>query len=252
MPTNHQDSYEATFELLREFPQWRGVIAAALEEAQTITTERFAGKWVLNRAKKHGVTWVPNLRKLVSHGILQKEGESTRGGSRAYYSMPDPAGVARALRDVKISSVSEPYAGHFVTKEGVAQRGTVSVPFYATLASCGSPNMAEAHTDEHMDVDARLIKPNQEYFLVRAEGDSMDLAGIRSGDLLLVRCQDYADVGQKVLACIDGGVTVKEYQHTGEYAVLIPRSSNPANRPVIMAEDAHIQGVVAAVIPGFT
>lgn len=252
MPSAYKDSYQAVVALLREFPQWRGVVAAALEEAQTINTDRFAGKWVLDRAQKHGIKWVPNLRKLVAYGILNKEGESTRGGTRAYYSMPDPDGVMRALKDVNVSSISEPYSAHHVTDEGVRQRNHVSVPFYATLASCGSPNMADAVADDTYDVDARLIQSNNDYFLVRAEGDSMDQAGIKSGDLLLVRVQDYADTGQKVLACVDGGVTVKEYQHLGDYYVLVPRSSNPEHKPIVFAEDAQIQGVVAAVIPNFS
>lgn len=252
MALGYRDSYEATVALLRDSPQWRGVIAAALEEAQTINTGRFAGTWVLDRAKKHGVSWVPNLRKLVAYGLLKKEGESTRSGTRAYYSMPDAAGVARALKDVQISSVIEPYAAHHVTDAGIARRSYVSVPFYATLASCGSPNMADAEVNDTYDVDARLIKPGYDYFLVRAEGDSMDQGGIKSGDLLLVRVQQHADAGQKVVACIEGGVIVKEFQHVGEYSILVPRSSNPEHKPIIFAENAQIQGVVAAVIPSFS
>ena len=252
MPSAYRDSYEATVALLREFPEWRGIIAAALEEAQTISTDRFAGTWVLERAKKHGVTWIPNLRKLVAYGILKKEGESTRGGTRAYYSMPDMEGVARALKEIKISSASEPYSTHHVTDTGVARRSYVSVPFYAALASCGSPNEVETEVDDTYDVDSRLIRSGYKYFLVRAEGDSMNLAGIKSGDLLLVRVQDHADVGQKVVACVDGGVTVKEYQRLAEYAVLMPRSTNPEHKPIILAEDAEIQGVIAAVIPNFS
>jgi len=253
MPSSHyKDSYEATVSLLREFPHWRGVITAALEEARTITTDRFAGKWVLDSAKKHGVNWVPNLRKLVTYGILKKEGESTRGGTRAYYSMPEPEEVARALKDVSVSSVAEPYAPHQVTEAGIARRSTVEVPFFSTLASCGSPNIAEAEADDTYEVDARLIKANSDYFLVRAEGDSMNQAGINSGDLLLVRVQQHADAGQKVVACVDGGVTVKEFQHIGDYSILLPRSSNSEHKPIIFAENAQIQGIVAAVIPNFS
>jgi repressor LexA len=252
MQNRYTDAHEATVALLREFPHWRGVISAALEEAKTITSDRFAGKWVLDRAKKHGVNWIPNLRKLVSYGILKKEGESTRGGARAYYSMPDTNGVEQALKEVTISSVNEPYATHEVTGDGVARRSTLSVPFYATLASCGAPNMSDVHIDDYIEVDARLTKPGYDYFLVRAEGDSMDQAGINSGDLLLVRAQDHADFGQKVLACVDGGVTVKEFQHAGEYSILVPRSTNPENKPIVLAEGAQIQGVIVAIIPKFS
>jgi hypothetical protein len=38
------------------------------------------------------------LRILQRFGVLEKVGESTRGGDRAYYRMPDPEGVDQALR----------------------------------------------------------------------------------------------------------------------------------------------------------
>lgn len=252
MANKYPDTYEATVALLREFPQWRGIVSAAVEEAKTTSSGRFAGKWVLDKANKHGITWVPNLRKLVSYGILTKVGESTRGGARAYYSMPDVESVERALQDVTVSSVGEPYATHKITGAGIARRSAVSVPFFATLASCGEPNMSEAHADDRIEIDSRLVKPGHDYFLVRADGDSMDQAGINSGDLLLVRVQNHADFGQRVVACIDGGVTVKEYQRVGDYAILVPRSKNPEHKTIVMADHAQIQGVVTAVIPKFS
>lgn len=245
----YSNSYEAVVSLLREHPEWKGMIVAALEEAQTIKSGRFAGKWVLERARKYGVTWVPNLKKLVAYGILVKEGDSTQGGRRAYYAMPDPAGVEQALKDVNVSPVGAPYSGIRVTDAGVARRSTIRVPYYANLISCGSPNMSEEQADGHVEVDARIAQPGHQYFLVRAEGDSMNLAGINSGDLMLIRVQDYADIGQKVLACLADGTTVKEYQRSGDYAILMPRSTNPEHKPIVLSEDAMIQGVVLTTIP---
>jgi hypothetical protein len=44
----------------------------------------------------------PNLGPLVKYGILVPDGESSRG--RAYYRMPDLAGVERALRELGLLS----------------------------------------------------------------------------------------------------------------------------------------------------
>ena len=244
-------TYEAVVLLLREHPRWRGILMAALEEAKTIQTGRFAGTWVLERAKKHGVNWVPNLRKLVAYGILAKDGYSTRGGRRAYYRMPDTEGVEKALNDVASLSGTSPYPEHEIIGSGVSRKATASVPFYANLASCGGPNMSDAHVESYVDVDTRLAKPGHQYYLVRADGDSMDLAGINNGDLVLVRVQNHADIGQKVVACLADGVTVKELQRRGEFTLLVPRSSNVAHRPILLSDDAEIQGVVVATIPNF-
>ena len=244
-------TYEAVILLLREHPRWRGILMAALEEAKTIQTGRFAGTWVLERAKKHGVNWVPNLRKLVAYGILDKDGYSTRGGRRAYYRMPDIEGVEKALNDVAPSSGGNPYPEHEIVGAGVSRKSTVNVPFYANLASCGGPNMSDAHVESYVDVDTRLAKPGHQYYLVRADGDSMDLAGINNGDLVLVRVQNHADIGQKIVACLAEGVTIKELQRRGEFTVLVPRSSNPEHKPLLLSDDGEIQGIVIATIPNF-
>jgi len=247
-----RNAYTGTIALLREYPEWRDVVAAALEEAKTIKGGQFAGAWVLEIAKKHGVRWIPNLRKLVAYGILEKVGESTRGGRRAYYSMSDADSVERALNDVRIVDRAEPYASHEVTDSGIAHKSTVRIPFYANLVSCGSPNMSEAHVDDYVEVDTRLAKSGHQYYLVRADGDSMNAAGINSGDLVLVRVQDHADNGQKVIACLDDGAMIKELQRVGDFFFLIPRSTNPEHKPIMLSENARIQGVVVATMPDFS
>jgi len=91
---------KAVLRLAEEKPDWIPIVEAALETARRIAGNEFAGSWVLDQAKKQGVEWIPNLRTLTAHGILKKE-DTTRGGRRAYYSMPDPDGVERALSRLK-------------------------------------------------------------------------------------------------------------------------------------------------------
>jgi len=49
--------------------------------------------------------WKPGLRLLVAYGLLEKSGESTRGGRRAYYRMPDRTGVEEALAALPVEAV---------------------------------------------------------------------------------------------------------------------------------------------------
>lgn len=92
--------YKSVMRLAREHPEWLPVVESALEEAKATKGVDFAGAWVLNKAKEKGIRWFPNLRILVTFGVLQKEGTS-RGGRRAYYSMPDPNGVEQALIELR-------------------------------------------------------------------------------------------------------------------------------------------------------
>ena len=87
-----------------EHPDWVPVLQAACDQAQA--SERFggefAGSWVLQKLKEQTgePAWKPGLRLLVGYGLLAKSGESTRGGRRAYYRMPDRTGVEQALAEL--------------------------------------------------------------------------------------------------------------------------------------------------------
>ena len=98
VPTLPVSGYEAVKRLARERAKWLPIVEACLEENKR-TGGDFAGAWVLEEAKKRGVQWFPNLRILVSYGILQVKDRS-RSGRRAYYIMPDPEGVQRALQEM--------------------------------------------------------------------------------------------------------------------------------------------------------
>jgi hypothetical protein len=86
--------------LAREHPDWLPVLAAALTVAADAEAHggEFAGAAVVAELGRRGTPrWIPNLRILVSHGLLEKSGPSTRGGRRAYYRIPDREGLERAL-----------------------------------------------------------------------------------------------------------------------------------------------------------
>ena len=125
---------------------------------------------------------------------------------------------------------------------------TIDIPLVGKVA-CGLPILAEANIEAYIPVSTRLAKPGSNYFLLKAVGDSMNLAGINDGDLILAKQQSIADDGERVIALINDEATVKEFHHKGNYVTLIPRSSNPNHQPIILTESFAIQGVVKEVIP---
>lgn len=127
---------------------------------------------------------------------------------------------------------------------------TLDVPLIGMVA-CGSPIFAEENIEAMIPVSTSLVKNSAKYFILHAVGDSMDLAGIEDGDLVLVRQQETAEDGDKVVALIDDSATIKEFYRTDEVVVLKPKSSNPAHKPIILSENFRIQGVVTNVIPNF-
>jgi hypothetical protein len=80
-------------------PRWLTVARAAHTVSERIEGSPFAGSWVLAELQRSGDEDPrPGLRVLQRFGVIRKEGDSTRGGNRAYYVMEDPAGVDDALR----------------------------------------------------------------------------------------------------------------------------------------------------------
>jgi repressor LexA len=97
-----------------------------------------------------------------------------------------------------------------------------------------------------------LKPPSAKFFLLRVRGDSMNRAKvegqtIEDGDLVLVRQQDRVDPGKIVVVLVDGEATIKRLVKGQGYYVLQPESTNPKNRPIIVAQDFQIQGIVCRV-----
>lgn len=124
---------------------------------------------------------------------------------------------------------------------------TVKIPLIGSVA-CGMPIFADENIEAEVSISIEMIKSGYKYFLLRAEGDSMDEAGIDNGDLLLIRQQQNAENGDRVLALIDEEATVKEYNRSGGVVILKPRSTNKIHQPIILTSDFRIQGIVEEVI----
>lgn len=144
-------------------------------------------------------------------------------------------GSYRFLRDLEDNNVAQ----------------TVLVPLLG-IVTCGVPILAEENIQAHIPVATTLINAGSKYFLLKAKGDSMDLAGINDGDMLLVRQQPVAENGNRVVALIDDEATVKIFQKSGDIILLLPKSSNQKHQPIIVTADLRIQGLVTAVISSVT
>lgn len=125
---------------------------------------------------------------------------------------------------------------------------TVDIALVGNIA-CGTPIFAEENIETHIPVSTALAKKGSTYFLLRAVGNSMDLAGINSGDLLLVRQQQTADDGEKVVALINDAATVKILERANGVVILRPRSTDNMHKPIILTDNCIIQGVVVSVLP---
>ena len=91
--------YKAVKRLAVERPDWLPIVRECLILSKEIKGD-FAGAWIYKRVIGKGIKF-SNLRLLTSFGILKKE-DTSRGGRRAYYSIPDPFGVESALKELGV------------------------------------------------------------------------------------------------------------------------------------------------------
>lgn len=156
-----------------------------------------------------------------------------------------PATVSRYLSRMREDGIID-YSGHrnIVTKRNSATE-TNAVPVLGSV-SCGIPKFAEENIEEYVKLPVSLFGKG-DFFLLRASGNSMIDAGIDSGDLVLVRRQDYAAPGQIVVALMEEEATLKRYypEPQNGYIRLHPENKDMVD---IIVDRCLIQGVAVHVI----
>ena len=126
-------------------------------------------------------------------------------------------------------------------------------PMMASPAVCGFPSPAEQYVDSPLNLHELLVKKPAATYFVRADGDSMTGAGIRSGDILVVDRSLEPGNGSIVIACVDNEFTVKYFyrdENTGAVS-LVP--GNRKYRPILFTDGMELKifGVVTACIHQF-
>lgn len=89
---------------------------------------------------------------------------------------------------------------------------TLRLPLYADRCAAGFPSPAQDYIDEMLDLNDLCIRHRSATYFVRASGHSMNDAGIKDGDLLVVDKSEKPGHGDIVIAALDGEFTVKVLQ----------------------------------------
>ena len=126
---------------------------------------------------------------------------------------------------------------------------TVTVPVVANVGCDDLSVFAAEQQDEFLEVDKELLNGGDEIVAVRAIGNSMNDAGINTGDYVLIRFTEHAENGDRVAAIVNDMVTVKRLERREGMTILWPESKDPKFKPIILREDFKIAGKVLCVIP---
>jgi repressor LexA len=113
------------------------------------------------------------------------------------------------------------------------------------LVAAGSPTEAVAN-EERLQVNELFAGPN--HFVLQVRGESMIDDHIKDGDYVVIRKKETAENGERVVAMIDGEVTLKRFYKDKNHIRLEP--ANKSMEPIVVSgnEDAKILGILVGVM----
>lgn len=124
-------------------------------------------------------------------------------------------------------------------------RARMSLPLYSSKVSAGFPSPAEEHVEKRLNPNEFLIDQEDATFFVTIQGQSMIDVGLLPGDKAVVDRSKRANVGDIVLAVLDGEFTIKTLgRHKSGAARLLP--ANKDFKPIEITEEMNFEiwGVV--------
>ncbi|MCE2981987.1 MAG: translesion error-prone DNA polymerase V autoproteolytic subunit [Parachlamydia sp.] len=122
------------------------------------------------------------------------------------------------------------------------------LPIFSSSVQAGFPSPADDYIENNLDLNELVIQRPAATFYVRVQGDSMQNAGIFSGDILVVDRSLKAKNNSIIVAIVNGEFTVKRLvlQKDGIYLF----AENPRYLPQHLSPDSQFEvwGVVTYVI----
>lgn len=144
------------------------------------------------------------------------------------------------------------YDGHTIETPQIDKSvsGYFSAPIVGSV-QCGDPETEEEHVEEYVSLPESIFGKG-EFYILRASGDSMVDAGIEDKDLVVIRKQDSASVGDIVVALDENNQnTLKTFDGIDDvsgYALLKYENKKKYPDKVIRVRELIVQGVAKHVI----
>ena len=124
----------------------------------------------------------------------------------------------------------------------------LSIPIFSDSVQAGFPSPAEDHLDLDLNLNDYLVQNPSATFCVRAIGESMKDAGIKSGDIMIVDKSLEPENRSIVLAVINGEFTVKRVNVNNDELYLMPENSNFSPIKITEEMDFQVWGIVTYII----
>ena len=122
----------------------------------------------------------------------------------------------------------------------------LGLPLFSSV-SAGPPTAEEEILLDRVDLNDYLIKKPESTVLINVRGDSMIDAGIHEGDKVIVDRDAKANIGNIVVAIVDGEYTVKYFDRSKNGKIVL-QPGNPNYHPIVPSNVLCIFGKVVGVV----
>ena len=156
------------------------------------------------------------------------------------------ATMSRYLQEMNGRGMLEYEGGRIMTERiAKSKENSVSVPLVGSI-SCGQPLLSEESVESYIRIPTEWLGTG-DYFLLRANGDSMVDAGIDDDDIVIVRKATDANDGDIVVALVDNENTLKRLYRDEKRRKIILHPENPDYEDIVV-DSCEIQGVAIKVL----
>ena len=144
----------------------------------------------------------------------------------------------KEMADKDLVSLTGDARGITTRKMQLSKNELINVPVIGTIA-CGTPLFAKS------------LVGNGNFFILTANGTSMINANIDDGDMVIVRQQETAEIGQIIVALIDDEATLKRFYIDEKNKKVRLHPENDSMEDMYF-DKVQIQGVAVKVIKDVT
>ncbi|MBQ6756651.1 MAG: repressor LexA [Oscillospiraceae bacterium] len=173
------------------------------------------------------------------------------GASPSTSDIAEALGIARSTAYKYLSAMDN--MGKISYRGGVIETGRTRLCESRTSRAaivgsipCGTPEEEEEAVEAYVALPDAIFGTG-DFYILRASGDSMQGAGIDSGDLVVIERCSCAREGEIVVALVEGENTLKRYYVDREAGKIRLHAENPRYAD-IMASECEIQGVARHII----
>lgn len=138
-----------------------------------------------------------------------------------------------------------------VTAAWRGQHNAARYPLYSSQPAAGFPAPGDDMVEARLDIHDLVVKNPSATFFVRVRGDSMEGAGIFSGDVLVVDRSRTVQDGAIVVAAVYGELVVKQVAKQHGVVQLVSANDQYAPIQVSASEDCFVWGVVVGSVRQF-